>query len=73
MVHRVGGRRHGVGLGTAGLLGFGVAGVFVPGVLGPALGVVVFGDGVELDPVLPSLRLTGTVPVPSGTSWVPLR
>lgn len=53
----------GVGLGEPGPLGFEVCGVEGD-------------DGVEGEPLLPplpSLRLSGTVPVPSGISWVPLR
>jgi hypothetical protein len=54
----------GVGLGDSpGGVGLEPGGV-VPGVLGDVLGLV---------PLVSSLRLPGSVPVPSGTSWVPLR
>lgn len=55
----------GVGLGEPGLLGFDGCGAL--GVEGDD------GEVAEPPPVPPSLRLPGTVPVPSGISWVPLR
>lgn len=52
------------GLGDLGGLEVPGDGLVVPGLLGD-------GEGLELGP--PSLRPPGWTPVPSGTSWVPLR
>jgi hypothetical protein len=78
-VDELGGDDGGLGLVEPPLPGLGVPGLDVLGALGVlgvlgALGVEVAGaDGLGFAPESLPLLCEGSVPVPSGTSWVPLR